>query len=246
MKNQVKCLVFTFVLSYFFVDCTAQSISVPAGFDAPVFFDKNGNRIKSEKGAVYYRIFKFISDPSVVVTEYDPTYRQDRVRLFNPDKLQYYYYENHYMSGKIGKKAYMATTPYDDQYRNGLFYDKISISGEYRTYWENGQVKEAGIVEHGKVLGIQRFFNENGTLIKTVQGQPLATYSYFLEHFVYGKEAFNYERGLWFEADNRLRQGDQTSNENQNKRYESKRSNNEDSDEEDNEEDNEDDDGDNE
>ncbi len=246
MKSQAKCLVWVLILSYCFVDCTtAQSVSVPAGFEAPVFFDKNGTRIKTEKGAVYYRIFKFISDPSVVVTEYDPIYRQDRARIFNPDKLEYYYYENHYMSGQLAQKAYTATTPYDDTNRYGLFYNNIGITGEYRTYWENGQIKEAGVFEHGKIFGIQRFFNENGTLAKTVRGQPLSEYSYFLEHFVYGKEAFNYERGLWFEGDNRLRQGGQSSSDTPNNRYESKRSNTHNTNDTNSSDEDEDDDGDN-
>ena len=48
----------------------------------------------------------------------------------------------------------------ESTYRSG------QLHGSYRTWWDNGQPKEAGSFDMGRRIGLYRWFNQDGTLLR--------------------------------------------------------------------------------
>ena len=172
----------------------SQSIYIPPKFKGPIFFDLSGRPLKSQAEARVYRIFQVAGNEGkqTKLSRIDVDEEGYITNFKNPEQGLYFYFEDHFISGEIKTQGHMWIAKQHQENGLGLFSWKLHLKGECRWYHINGQLSIIGVYEGAEWYGVQKEYDQDGKLIRSIPGKLLSQYDYAFEKNVLQRKTFSY------------------------------------------------------
>lgn len=163
----------------------AQHVFVPPGFEGPIFFDATGLLLKNQTGAYVYRIYRVSGvEDEVKLNQLSANERGVSQIYKHVERSEYFYFEDHFMSGDIQVQGNMWVTKQHKEQGISLLSWDVHLLGQCKWYHKNGQLAQIGIYDGADLYGEEKQFDPQGKLTKVKVGNPLSAYKY------------NFERGV--------------------------------------------------